>query len=312
MKTVYLLVTASALALMACVGDDPYSYGYPTQDATPSQRVQVAPNENPKNDAPVDSPDAAVQVDAGQDAPDAPPVVEPVPDAGPDVDVPVEPVPDAGSDSGPEVFDSNVTKCDINDAFLPPVSCQLDVVPSWREPHAVADKCSAVEIEMFWQAAFGPEESTSNRVDFAEDHGACNSCILSRTTDAAWGPAMRTPGNHFTPNVGGCRKTQVNLMTVGKFFPPYEWKFEQCVIEKCDGETTQANFAACRELVKTGACSNAKHNADSVDSRMGESATFAEYQAIASCGTSVYGPNAGGGEDVKSRFVASATVMCGL
>jgi len=84
-----------------------------------------------------------------------------------------------------------------------PVSVESYVPAPMTPPSPPAAACSAGELSSFWSACLEQGLGSSACAAFAASDATCAACLVSQSTDATWGPVVKTP-QATKLNVAGC------------------------------------------------------------------------------------------------------------
>ncbi len=122
----------------------------------------------------------------------------------------------------------------------PPTKADLDSQGGWKPPPAVnPSACSAADIATF-KTNFNGNGSWADTV--AGLPAGCASCILSKESDATWGPVVETDATGATGfvNFGACYAAKSGAQACGKAVQYSEF----CINASC-GDCADADFSAC-------------------------------------------------------------------
>jgi hypothetical protein len=204
----------------------------------------------------LDAMDATVAMDGG-DATGAH-------DAGKEGDAIEDARPDASTEAGAQKdarLEAECTPVALPDAAPPPACHPQDAggclpaslsgfVPRTVPAAAPQAACTTAQVQNLIASCFAPATATDSACESIFDSAAeqpCNSCMLTPSTAAAWGPLVFFAAyGVYVPNIGGCIQLVAPCQTAcaAAFEADEECQLAACG-STCPGSVSQSDYVAC-------------------------------------------------------------------
>ncbi len=161
--------------------------------------------------------------------------------------------------------------------------------------------CGAGLVSYFYAQCLGPYATQSSCNTFQSSWAACAACLMSDSTDSAWGPIVSFP-NYAETNMAGCVELHTANPAPSGSCADVLYQEEQCVRDACVGlcplspndSVELDNFVQCETNATAGTC---KSLDDAANTACQEDAG-----PYANCFVQ---------KDFESAFIAIAPTFCG-